>query len=50
MNLPVGIRSDNGVTVEQQQFNIELFIPSLGRSDSGSTKARQRCESGETAY
>ena len=42
MNLPIDSRSDSGVTVEQQQFNFELFIPSLGRSDSGSTTVQQR--------
>ena len=50
MNLLIDSRSDSAVTVEQHQFNIELFIPSLGRSDSGSTTARQRCDSGATAY
>ena len=42
MNLPIHSRSDSGVTVEQQQFNFELFIPSLVRSDSGLTTARLR--------
>ena len=27
---PIDSRSDSGVTVEQQQFNFELFVPSLG--------------------
>ena len=49
MNLPIDSRSDSGVTVEQHQFNFELFIPSLGRSDSGSTTARQRIDSGAIA-
>ena len=33
------------VTVEQKQFSIELFIPSLVRSDSGSTTAQQQMDS-----
>ena len=45
MNLPINIRSDSGVTVEQQQFNIELFIPSLGRSG----RDQQRHENGAIA-
>ena len=49
MNLLIDSRSDSGVTVEQKQFNIELFIPSLGRSDRGLTTARKRCDSGATA-
>ena len=49
MNLPIDSRSDSGVKVEQQQFNFELFIPSLGRSDSGSTTARQRSDIGAIA-
>ena len=30
VNLPIDSRSDSGVTVEQQQFNFELFVPFLG--------------------
>ena len=46
MNLPIDSRSNSAVTVKQQQFNVELFIPSLGRSDRGSTTARQRFDTG----
>ena len=49
MNLPIDSRSDSAVTVEQQQFNIELFIPYLGWIDRVSTTERQRCDSGATA-
>ena len=30
VNNPIDSRSDSGVTVEQQQFNFELFVPFLG--------------------
>ena len=45
MNLLIDSRSDSGVTVEQQQFNIELFIPSLGWSGRGLTTVRLRSDS-----
>ena len=48
MNHLIDSRSESGVTVEQQKFNIELFIPSLCRSGRGSTTAKQRCVSGAT--
>ena len=50
MNLPIDRRSNIGVTVEQQQFNFELFIPSLGQIDSDSTTVQQRSDNGATAY
>ena len=50
MNLPIDSISDSGVTVEQQQFNIGLFITSLGLSDSGLTTVQQQCDSGATLY
>ena len=49
VNLPIERRSDSGVTVEQQQLNIEFFIPYLGRSDSGLTTAQQHSDSGAIA-
>ena len=49
MKLLIDSRIDSGVTVEQHQFNFELFIFSLGRRDSISTMVRQRSDSGATA-
>ena len=49
MNLPIDDRSDSGLSVEQQKFNFELFIPSLERSDSVSTKVKQRSDIGTIA-
>ena len=49
MKLPIDSRSNSGVKIDQQQFNFDLFIPSLGRSNSGSTTARQRGDSGAIA-
>ena len=46
MNLLIDSRSDSEVTVEQHHFNIELFIPSLGRSDRGLTTVGQWFDNG----
>ena len=46
MNLLIDSRSDSGVKVKQQQFNIELFKPYLGRSDRSLTTVRQRFDTG----
>ena len=54
VNLPIDSRISSGVTVEQHQFNFEVFIPSLGRSNSrsnisGATVEQYWCNSGATA-
>ena len=49
MNFPIDSRSDSGVTVEQQQFNFELFVPSLGLTWNFHQWSNSRSDSRATA-